>query len=40
MKKEFLNTYKYSNRDNNKFILLLQKGAYPYEYVDDCKKFD
>ena len=22
------------------FILLLQKGVYPYEYMDDCKKFN
>ena len=22
------------------FILLLQKGIYPYEYMDDCKKFN
>ena len=26
--------------DNNKFILLLQKGAYPYEYMDDWEKFN
>ena len=35
LKKRFLNTYKYSNHDHNKFILLLQKGVYPYEYMDD-----
>ena len=28
-KEQYLNTYKYSNHDNNKFILLLQKGIYP-----------
>ena len=22
------------------FILLLQKGVYPYEYMDDCEKFN
>ena len=26
------NTYKFSTDDNNKFILLLQKGTYSYEY--------
>ena len=25
--------------DINKFILLLQKGLYPCEYMDDCEKF-
>ena len=33
-------TYKFSNLDNNKFILLLQKGVYPYEYMDDWEKFN
>ena len=35
LKEQFLNTYKYSNHDNNKFVLLLQKGVYPYEYMDE-----
>ena len=26
--------------DNNKFILLLQKGVYPYEYMGDWEKFN
>ena len=30
----FKNTYSFSNNDLNKFILLLKKGAYPYEYMD------
>ena len=25
---------------NNKFILLLRKGVYPYEYMDHCEKFN
>ena len=40
MKERFLNTYKFSNHDNNKFILLLQKDVYPYEYMDDWEKFN
>ena len=40
LKERFFNTYKFFNHDNNKFILLLQKGIYPYEYVDDWEKFN
>ena len=39
-KERFFNTYKFSNHDNNKFILLLQKGVYPYKYMDDWEKFN
>ena len=31
---------KFSNHNNNKFILLLQKKIYPYEYVDDWEKIN
>ena len=34
-KKRFKNTFKFSNNDINKFILLLRKGFYPYKYMDD-----
>ena len=34
-----MNTYKYANQEINKFILLLRKGVYPSEYMDDCEKF-
>ena len=40
LKKKFKNTFKFSNNDINKFILLLRKGVYPYEYMDDWKKFN
>ena len=40
VKERFLNTYKFSNHDNNKFILLLRKSVYPYEYIDDLEKFN
>ena len=31
---KFPNTYKFCNNDINKFVLLLRKGVYSYEYVD------
>ena len=34
------NTFKFSNNDINKFILLLRKSVYPYKYIDDWKKFN
>ena len=33
LKDRLFSTCKFSN--NNKFILMLQKGVYPYEYMDD-----
>ena len=39
LKKHFFNTYKFCKRDINKFILLLETNVYPYEYMDDWKKF-
>ena len=36
----FANTYEFCNGDLNKFILLLRKGVYPYEYMDSWHKFD
>ena len=40
LKERFFNTYKCSDHDNNKFILLLQKGVYPYKYMDDWGKLN
>ena len=37
---KFKNTYEFCNKDISKFILLLRKGIYPYEYMDSWKRFD
>ena len=40
LKKRFKNTFKFSDNDINKFILLLRKGVYPYESVDGWETFN
>ena len=37
--KKFNNTYNFCNGDIDKFVLLLRKGIYPYEYIDDWSRF-
>ena len=38
LKERFFNAQIFSNRDNSQFILFLQKGVYPYEYMDNREK--
>ena len=38
--KRFRNTYEFCDKDINKFILLLREDVYPYEYMDNWKRFD
>ena len=40
VERTIFNTYKFSNNGNNKFILLLQEGVYPYKYMDDREAFN
>ena len=37
---KFKNTYEFCNKDSSKFILLLGKDIYPYEYIDSWEGFD
>ena len=37
---KFPTTYKFCNGNLNKFVLLLRKGVYPYEYMDSWERFN
>ena len=38
--KRFANIYEFCNEDIDKFIFLLRKGVYPYQYMDSWERFD
>ena len=38
--KRFENTHKFCNGDIDKFIFLLKKGVYLYEYMDSSEQYD
>ena len=40
LKERFSNMYEFCGYGMNKFITLLRKGVYPYEYMDGWNKFD
>ena len=40
LKSKFPNIYQLSKGDINKFILLLRKDVYPYEYMNNYNRFD
>ena len=40
LEERFARTYKFYNNDLNKFVMLLRKGVYPYEYMDGWDKFN
>ena len=40
VKKWFKDTFQFPNNNVNKFILLLRKGVYLYEYIDDWEMFN
>ena len=40
LKLNYRNTYNFCNKDIKKFMLLLRKDVYPYEYMDDWDRFN
>ena len=40
MTEKLKSTYRFCNRNLDKFMLSLKKGIYPYEYMDDWDRFN
>ena len=40
LNKKFPIVHQFCKSDLNKFVLLLRKGVYHYEYIDSCEKFN
>ena len=38
--KRFASMYEFCNKNLNKFVLLLRKGVYPHQYIDNWERFN